>query len=125
MQADDIDQYFQRYGWTASKTADGHWKTTFTGDLGIFTIDVRLDPEWLLFAIDLSARGGPDSPERMRDLLIANGEMLMAKFAIGPQGNLLLRVEMPTEGFGYSHFADCLGALSHYADRFCREWQQA
>jgi hypothetical protein len=125
MQAADIDRYFQQYGWTASKTGEGHWQATFSGDLAVFTIELYLADEWLLFTIDLSAHGWSDQPEQARRLLVANADMLMAKFAIRPHGKLLLQIEMPIEGFGYSHFADCLGALSHYADLFCREWRQA
>ncbi len=125
MQAADVEHYFQQYGWRASQKGEGRWQASFTGDLAVFTIDVRLTEEWLLFAIDLSSHGWADNADQARKLLAANADMLMAKFAIGPQGNLLLQIEMPTEGFGYSHFADCLGALSHYADQFCREWGRA
>ena len=125
MQAEDIDRFFQQYGWTASKTGAGHWQAAFSGDRAIFTIDVHLRGAWLLFSIDVSAHGWSDHPEQARRLLAANADMLMAKFAIAPHGKLLLQIEMPIEGFGYSHFADCLGALSHYADLFFREWRQA
>jgi hypothetical protein len=125
IRAADIDHYFQRYGWIARKTDDDHWQTTFTGDLATFTIDVSLSDQWLHCAIDLSSYGWSDKPEQARRLLAANADMLMAKFAIDPHSKLLLKLEMPLEGFGYSHFADCLGALSHYADIFCREWYSA
>jgi hypothetical protein len=121
----DIDQFFQHYGWTARRIGEEHWQTTYRGDRAVFTIDVRLTEEWLFFAIDLSASGWSEKPEQARKLLVANANMLMAKFAINPRGKLLLQLEMPVEGFSYSHFADCLGSLSHYADIFCREWQQA
>ncbi len=122
VQAADITRYFEQYGWTAAQPDVNHWQATFVGDQATFTVDVRLTPDWLLFAIDLSALGSLDSPDRARSLLVGNAQMLMAKFAIEPGGKLLLRIDMPTQGFTYSHFVDCLGALSHYADLFRSEW---
>ncbi len=120
----DIDRFFQQYGWTATRTGEGRWRTTFTGDLAIFTVNLHLTADWLIFTIDLSSYGWSGSPDQASRLLAANAQMLMAKFAIGPHSRLLLQIEMPTEAFTYSHFADCLGALAHYADVFCREWRQ-
>src|SRR5512140_450523 len=104
IQAADIDHYFQRYGWTANKTSQDHWQTTFRGDLVTFTVDLSLTAQWLLFTIDLSSYGWSDIPDQARRLLAANADMLMAKFALNPRGQLRLQIEMPVEGFGYSHF---------------------
>jgi hypothetical protein len=118
VQAADVARYFEQYGWVARRTGERDWQTTFTGDLATFTVEVHLTDDWLHFVIDLSSFGWLDTPDQVRRLLAANADMLLARFAIGPQANLLLRIDMPTEGFVYSHFVDCLGALSHYADLF-------
>jgi hypothetical protein len=73
-----------------------------------------------VFTIDLSSHGGSGNADRALELLAAY-VLMMAKFTIGLRGNLLLQLELPTEGFTCSHFADCLGALWHYADGFCHE----
>ncbi len=118
--ASDIEQYFEQYGWSAARTGAGTWQTTFQGDRAILTIEVSLTPDWLLFAMNLPRTGGQ---VRGDHLLAANAQMCLAKFAVDSQGRLLLRADMPAEGFTYSHFVDCLGALSHYADIYVDEWR--
>ena len=119
MQAADVERYFEQYGWAATRTGASDWQATFTGEQATFTVDVQLTADWIHFAIDLSSFGWLDTPDQARRLLAANADLLLARFAISPQAGLLLQIDMPTEGFVYSHFVDCLGALSHYADMFC------
>jgi hypothetical protein len=117
--ASDVEQCFERYGWLAARIGDGRWQTTFQGDRAVLTIEVHLTADWLLFVMNLPRAG---DPIRADNLLVANADMMLAKFAIDRQGRLILRADVPTEGFTYSHFADCLGALSHYADLYFDEW---
>ncbi len=117
--ASAIEQYFERYGWSAARIGPGTWQTTFRGDRAILTIEVNLTVDWLQFAVNLPQTGDPVQVEQ---LLVANAQMWLAKFAVDAQGRLLLRADMPTEGFTYSHFVDCLGALSHYADAYFDAW---
>ncbi len=116
-----IEQYFEQYGWSAARTGAGMWQTTFRGDHAVLTIEVQLTADWLLFAMKLPRTGGSARADR---LLAANAHMRLARFAMDQQGRLLLRADMPTEGFTYGHFVDCLGALSHYADLYFDEWSQ-
>ncbi len=121
MQASDVDAFFALYGWKPTKLAENSWQAVFAGEHGTFTIRVTLTSDWLYFALDLAPYDWQRRhPER---LLEANGRMWLAKFATDTEGRLLLRAEMPTEGFVYSHFSDCLGALSHYADHFSNIWK--
>jgi hypothetical protein len=122
VQPAQVEQYFQQYGWTARRIGAQKWQTTFVGDHAIFTVGVSLAPDWLSFAIDLSAYWRPD--QSLQDLLLANEQMRLVKFALNAQGRLLMQAELPTEGFSFSHFADCLGALSHYADLFVGETER-
>ena len=117
--ASDIDQYFERYGWSAARIGAGTWQTTFRGDRATLTIEVNLTADWLLFSANLPRTG---DQVRVDHLLVANAQMWLAKFAVDPQGRLLPRADMPTDGFTYAHFVDCLGALSHYADVYFDEW---
>jgi hypothetical protein len=57
-------------------------------------------------------------------LLAANEQMRLVKFALDTQGRLLMQAKLPTEGLVFSHFVDCLGALSHYADVFVGETER-
>ncbi len=120
--AADIDRYFQQYGWLVSRAADDadRWHVTCKGDFSAFTINVALTVDWVIFEVELASQGH----YLIEDLLAANARMLLVKFAVDALGRLLLKTELPTEGFAYSHFVDCLGALSHYTDEFLRDQQQ-
>jgi hypothetical protein len=118
--AADIDRFFQQYGWIPTYTADNRWQVTFAGDTAAFTITILLTEDWLSGEIDLSAYRQMIPPAEA--LLMVQAGMPLAKFAIDPQGNFVLRAELPTEGLVYSHFTDCLGSLSHYADFFLKQW---
>jgi hypothetical protein len=121
VQASDVDAFFKQYGWRATKLSEDTWQAIFAGEHRPFIIRVTLTSDWLYFALDLASYDWQRRyPER---LLEANGQMWLAKFATDTEGRLLLRADMPTEGFVYSHFSDCLGALSHYADHFSAEWK--
>ena len=54
-------------------------------------------------------------------MLRLNLDMNMAKFGLDGDGDLFLAVELPTENFGYSHFADALNGVSHHAERLYSE----
>ena len=118
----EVERYFERYGWAVTRIREQQWQAAFAGDHDTLTVTLDLAPDWLSFAIDLSAYWHSD--DSVRDLLVANAEMKLVKFALDTQGHLLLQAELPTEGFAYSHFVDCLGALSHYADNFVGETER-
>jgi hypothetical protein len=76
---------------------------------------------WVYFAISPYVVRHEDQPhgEAVLDVILrANHELNLAKFALDEDGDVLLSVELPLEGFGYSQFADALTALSHYADSY-------
>ncbi|PJF43674.1 MAG: hypothetical protein CUN55_07850, partial [Phototrophicales bacterium] len=50
-----------------------------------------------------------------------NLDMNMAKFGLDSDGDIFLAVELPTENFTYSHFADALNGISHHAERLYSE----
>lgn len=125
MSSDDLIEFFSRYGWQYERRRTDLFRTGFVGDHGQFEIWVRFAEPWIYFTINPfvdkpaaddgdQAHGAP-----VLDLLLrANHALNMAKFALDNDGDLSLSVELPTEGFAYSQFADALTALSHYADAY-------
>lgn len=120
--ADELTDYFERYGWKYERRRGDLYRTGFVGEGGQFEIWVRYADPWVYFTInpfvekrELEQGHGADILALM---LRANHEVNMAKFALDKDGDVSLSVELPTENFGYSQFADALTALSHYADEF-------
>ena len=126
VQPAEVERYFEAYGWKAARVSEWRWEAAFAGDHATLMLTLELTPDWLSFGIDLSAYSSPyrNSGQPWQDLLAANAEMQLVKFALDSQGHLHLQAELPTEGFAYSHFVDCVGALSHYADIFVGETER-
>lgn len=120
----DIEDYFDRYGWSFSRIKDETWQTGFRGNVSSFRIMVQLTDDWVYLVINPFVVG-PQQPEKRlklyHHLLRLNQAINMAKFGIDRDGDVFLAVELPTEGFTYSHFKDGLDALSHYADTRYRD----
>ena len=117
----DVQGYFARYGWDYEEQDEDSWATGFRGDHGRCSIHVRLTDDWVYFAVDPVVPGfvSPESTDDIRAvLLLANYEMSLAKFCVDPDGDVILAVELPREGFGYDQFAIALDALSYYAEEY-------
>lgn len=119
LSADDIPGYFERYGWMFEPSeVDGLFRTGFLGDTGHYDIWLRLTDQWVYFAISpfFEPPTEHDGADLMRVILEANHEVKLAKLMIDDDGDVAMHIELPREGFAYSHFADALTAMSHYAD---------
>ncbi len=123
-----IEGYFETYGWQYESASPGLYRTGFAGDSGQYDIWVRVTDQWVYFAISPFLKPATDEghlQQVLETLLLANHEINMAKFAVDEAGDVILSVELPIEGFGYSHFSDALTALSHYADDFREKFEMA
>lgn len=119
--ADVIANYFDSYGWKYVRQDASVYRTAFTGETGRYDIWLKVTENWVYFSINPYAKK-PTAKEHgestLQLVLRANHEVNLAKFAVDDEGDLLLSVELPAEGFCYTHFCDALTALSHYADGY-------
>ena len=121
---ENIEDYFDQYGWTFSRVKDEVWQTGFRGMTSSYRISVQLTDAWVLFVINPFVVAPEEPDRRLRlyhHLLRLNDEANMAKFGIDADGDVFLTVELPAEHFTYSHFADALSALAHNADIHYRD----
>ena len=119
--ADDIAEYFDSYGWGYVRAEPTVYRTAFTGETGRYDVWLKVTDTWVFFCINPFVRkptGEPHGVGTLQAVLRANHEVNLAKFAVDDEGDLLLSVELPAEGFCYTHFCDALTALSHYADGY-------
>lgn len=119
--ADAIAAWFDSYGWKYVRQDPSVFRTAFTGDTGRYDIWLKVTDTWVYFSINPYVRkpDGRDHGESTLQLVLrANHEVNLAKFAVDDDGDVLLSVELPAEGFCYAHFCDALTALSHYADHY-------
>ena len=67
----------------------------------------------------------PDKAEKLYErLLHLNGEMLMSRFSLDEDGDVLLSVEFPIVDLDPSELRDALDVLSVYAARYHAELRQ-
>jgi hypothetical protein len=119
-----IEEYFKRYEWSYNRTSDNTWVTGVRTTVSSFRIFIRLTEHWVYFVINPYVVTPIDLDTRLRfyyHVLRLNLDMNMAKFGLDSDGDLFLAIELPTENFQYSHFADALNGLSHHAERLYSE----
>ena len=125
---DVIAGFFETYGWHFERREIAVFRTGFLGETGQYDIWLRVTDAWVYFAISpyVPRRGDLAHGEGVLETLLrANHELNLAKFAVDEDGDVLLSVELPLEGFAYSQFADALTALSHYADSYRARFDEA
>lgn len=121
LDAETIRGILEEGGWPCDRISDDTWRSHFRGRHASFPFFVRLDPVgYVCFAIVPYMR----SPEEQAKsnalyarLLELNQSLLMAKFSIDDDLDVVLSVEYPSETLDRSEFDDAIDVLSYYADR--------
>lgn len=122
---ESIPSILEQGGWPCDKISDDTWRSHFRGRNAAFPFFVRLDPAgYVCFAIVPYLKSPEDtkkSEKLYRRLLELNQALLMAKFSIDDDLDVVLSVEYPSEQLDRSEFDDALDVLSYYADRHYEE----
>lgn len=119
-----IEEFFSRYSWSYTRSSENTWITGVRTSVSSFRIFIRLSEHWVYFVINPFTVTPPNPDDRLRvyyHVLRLNLDMNMAKFGLDSDGDIFLAVELPTENFDYSHFADALNGISHHAERLYSE----
>jgi len=108
-------------GWPCDQINEDTWRSHFRGRNASFPFFVRIDPAgYICFAIvpflkSPEEQGG--ASKLYSRLLELNQSILMAKFSIDDDLDVVLSVEYPFHELDRSEFDDALDVLSYYADR--------
>lgn len=120
-----IEDLLRSGGWPCDRITEGTWRSHFRGRTASFPFHVRIDPEgYITLAIVPFLRSPKNDAEADRlytRLLQLNQELLMAKFSIDDDLDVVLSVEYPTVELDRSEWEDALDALRYYADRHYEE----
>jgi len=118
---DTLRSLLQEGGWPCDRISDDTWRSHFRGRNASFPFYVRLDPQgYVCFVIVPFVKTPEDSQQSAslyRRLLELNQSLLMAKFSIDDDLDVVLSVEYPSGELDRSEFDDALDVLSYYADR--------
>ena len=119
---ESIREILEDGGWPCHRIADDTFKSLFHGHKASFPFHIRIDPAgFLIFAIVPYLKSPAEDLERAGKLyarlLELNHQLLMAKFSIDDDLDVVLSVEYPSAELDRSEFDDALDVLSYYADR--------
>lgn len=117
---EDIERYFERYGWVCDVLDPDTVRTGFRGKNASFTALVRVTAHWVVFTINpyLRPPAGGWGHASLMALSAMNQAVHMAKVGLDKEEDAFLTVELPSEGFGYALFEEAMGALTNAADGF-------
>lgn len=124
---DTIERLLAGGGWPCDRISDDTWRSHFRGKNASFPFFVRIDPGgYITFAIVpfLKSPEPDEASAKLYDRLLGlNHTLLMAKFSIDDDLDIVLSVEYPTAELDESEFCDALDVLSYYADKHYDELQ--
>ena len=117
----ELEELLHKEGYPIERLEDGTWCSAFEANHGVQRFFVRLTDTWIFFTI-APYLGPPRSAVRRlkvyQRLLELNREMNLAKFALDPDGDVVLTVEFPTLHLDPAEAEAALSILTYYADRF-------
>jgi len=122
---ESIRKLLKEAGWPCERINEDTWRSRFKTKKATFPFFVRVDPAgWVVLAIVPFSRSPEEVPAAdalYQRLLELNHKLLMAKFSIDDDLDVVLSVEYPTGAIDASEFRDALDALSFYADKHHEE----
>ena len=128
LDADTVRDLLQSGGWPCERIGPDTWRSHFRGKRASFPFFVKVGEGdgtgagagFVTFAI-LAFLKSPEDPalaaRLYTRLLELNQHVLMAKFSIDDDLDVVLSVEYPTAEIDRSEFVDALDVLGYYADR--------
>ena len=126
--ATTVETLLRTGGWPCERISDDTFRSHFRGPHASFPFFVRLDPHGFLHFAVVPFLRSPQAAEKAHTLydrlLSLNHSLLMAKFSIDDDLDVVLSVEYPTSELDQSEFDDALDVLSYYADRHFEELQE-
>ncbi|MBL8602169.1 MAG: YbjN domain-containing protein [Myxococcales bacterium] len=117
--------------WPVISLGPGTWRSSFRGKTTVFPLVIQVQPQgdraWCKLAV-LPVVRLPADPEKAEKLyarlLRLNGEMLLSRFSLDEDGDVILSVEFPIGELDPSELRDSLDVLSVYAERHHVELRQ-
>jgi hypothetical protein len=120
-----IPSLLEQGGWQCTRISDDVWRSHFRGRNASFPFFVRIDAGgYVHFAIVPFVKSPEDQAKAAKlydRLLELNHTLLMAKFSIDDDLDVVLSVEHPLTDLDQSELEDALDVLSFYADRHYTE----
>ncbi len=122
-----IERHLQALAWPVIALGPRTWRSSFRSRRGAFPLVIQVEAEFCRLMVLPIVRLPADAEKAERlyhRLLRLNGEMLLARFSLDEDGDVVLSVEFPTDDMDASELRDALDVLSVYAERHRGELRQ-
>lgn len=122
-----IQAYLGELGWPAISLGTSTWRSSFRNKNTTFPLVIHLEEGWCKLMVLPIVRlpADPEKAEKLYErLLRLNGALLLARFSIDEDGDVVLSAEFPLGDLDPSELRDALDVLSYYADRHQAELRQ-
>jgi hypothetical protein len=120
-EAEKVEQYLEQQGWPVTRIASGTLRSSFRGaNATTFPLVVQFEEGWVKLMVLPIARMPADAQkaEQLYErLLRLNGEIMLARFSLDEDGDVLLSVEFPQSDLDASEIRDSLDVLTYYAEK--------
>ncbi len=119
-EAEKIEQFLLDQGWPVTRIGPGTLRSSFRGADATFPLVVQFDDGWVKLMVLPIARMPADAQKAealYEKLLRLNGEIMLARFSLDEDGDVLLSVEFPASELDPSEIRDSLDVLTYYAEK--------
>jgi hypothetical protein len=126
-EAEKVEQYLQQQGWPVTRIASGTLRSSFRGANATYPLVVQFEEGWVKLMVLPIARMPADASKAevlYERLLRLNGEIMLARFSLDEDGDVLLSVEFPQDDLDPSEIHDSLDVLTYYAEKHAPELKQ-
>jgi hypothetical protein len=115
-----VEDHLKTLSWPVISLAPGTWRSSFRGQSTVFPLVILVEDGWCKLHVLPIVRlpADLDKAEKLyQHLLQLNGEILLARFSLDEDGDVILSVELPLHDLDASEIRDALDVLSVYAER--------
>ncbi len=122
-----VEAHLGALGWPFIALQPGTWRSSLKGRSGVFPLVIQVEDGWCKLMVLPIVRlpGDLDKAEKLYlRLLRLNGEILLARFSLDEDGDVILSVELPVVDLDPSEIKDALDVLSVYAEKYQSELRQ-
>lgn len=119
-EAEKIEAFLREQGWPTTRLGPNTLRSSFRGASATLPLVIQFEDGWLKLVVLPIARLPADvtKAERLYErLLRLNGEIMLARFSLDEDGDVLLSVEFPASELDPSEIRDALDVLTYYAER--------
>jgi hypothetical protein len=116
--AKDLLAYMDEEGirYAVDEEYPGRWAVPFEGDNGDWYVVVSIDPEYVVFVMEVLTIPEDADASFYRWLLDVNFDINQAKFGTN-EGKLYFNVDAPTRLLDRREYVDTIRAMANYVDR--------